>query len=259
MSLDSEPSGTELTLLRRRDLLVFGVIGALASSLSIPAEAADLGVSELPPEPMSIGFVAGSSELPRLDHRTWKAAAAGRLEKAKSFGSGRLRVVPARSLPLGDQNLAGGAVQIRLHGLYPRTPGRSIAVESADLDVLYPSPDPAFPQPLPFYAWSFRREPAPGGSPPLAFTVPLGLNGELDLALTVVAEEGAAGQRVRRRYQAHFTADWQDDLPKLQRGLYLLGLFPAWTSELRLPVAGERPRMDLLSLALSVDPVTPQE
>jgi len=262
MELDSAgtcQTGGRRHLLRRRDVLVLGMVGALVPWVPAPAQAAKGGILDLPAEPMSIGFVEGSEVFPYLSTRTWKAAAAGRLVTAEGFGPGRLRVVPASGLPLGDQNLAGGQVRLRIHGLYPRTPGRAVAVESADLDVLYPSPDPAFPQPLPFFAWSFRRLPAPGGSPPLSFEVPLGLDGQLDLVLTVVADEEGNGQLVRRRYLARFTVDWQDGIPKLQRGTYLLGLAPVWDSSVRLPVAGERPRMDLLSLAVSVDPVVSEE
>lgn len=256
--MDPDPYGSSLSggrrLLRRREVLVLGMVGALTPWMPASAQAAKGGILELPAEPMSIGFVEGSEVFPNFSGKLWKAAFAGRLVTVEGSGPRRLRVVPAASLPLGDQNLAGGQVRLRLHGLYPRTPGKAIAVESVDLDVLYPSPDPALPEPLPFHAWSFRRQPAPSGSPPVSFEAPLGLDGQLDLVLTVVSDEGT-GQLLRRRYVARFTVDWQDGMPKLQRGMYLLGIAPVWKSSVRLPVAGERPRMDLLSLALSVDPV----
>jgi hypothetical protein len=249
----SQPGGRR-PLLRRREVLVLGFVGVLTPWIPAPARAAKGGTLELPAEPMSIGFVEGSEAFPNFSSKMWKTAVAGRLAASEGSAPGRLRVVPADSLPLGDQNLAGGQVRIRLHGLYPRMPGKAIAVESVDLDVLYPSPDPALSEPLPFHAWSFRRLPAPSGSPPLSFEAPLGLDGQLDLVLTVVSDEGT-DQLVRRRYVARFTVDWQDGVPKLQRGMYLLGIAPVWKTSVRLPMAGERPRMDLLSLALSIDPV----
>jgi hypothetical protein len=248
--------GVSPFLLDRRNFLVLGTAGALNLCLGDLAAAAEaIVVPE--PEPMSIGFLEDSDLLPRLGKRMWRGALTGRVGSAEKSGEPRPpRILPARDLPLGDQNLAGGTVLLRIHGLFPRLM-QQVWVEAVDLDVLYPSPEPQFiPGPLPFYAWSFRRRPGLNPSPPIAFTAPLGVDGQLDLALTVTARERAG--MVKRRYAASFTVDWQEDRPKLHRGIYLLGLAPVWDSARTLPTVGEKARMDLLSIAMTVEPVFPE-
>lgn len=242
-------------LLDRRNFLVLGTAGALNLCFGELAAAAEAIAA---PEPMSIGFLEDSDLLPRLGKRTWRGALTGRMGSAEKGGGEPRppRILPAEALPLGDQNLAGGTVLLRIHGLFPRLM-QQVWVEAVDLDVLYPSPEPQFiPGPLPFFAWSFRRRPGFNASPPLAFTVPLGIDGQLDLALSVTAREKAG--MVKRRYTASFTVDWAEGRPKLHRGIYLLGLAPVWDSARTLPAAGEKARMDLLSIAMTVEPVLPE-
>lgn len=242
-------------LLDRRNFLALGTAGALNLCLADLAAAAEAIAA---PEPMSIGFLEDSELLPRLGKRTWRGALTGRIGSAEKSGEAwPPRILPARDLPLGNQDLAGGNVLLRIHGLFPRLM-QQVWVEAVDLDVLYPSPEPQFiPGPLPFYAWSFRRRPGFNASPPIAFTAPLGIDGQLDLALTVTARERAG--MVKRRYAASFTVDWAQDRPKLGRGIYLLGLAPVWDSAVTLPAAGEKARMELLSIAMTVEPVFPEE
>jgi hypothetical protein len=229
---------------RRRDLLVWGAAGALTPWLGGVAFAAETGV-----ETMSIGFVEGSDALPRLRGTAWRRIA------ARAGAEGGSVVVPARSLILGDQRMATETVQLRLHGLYPRLPAKTEVV-AADLDVLFPPPDPASNKPAWYFAWSFKRTPVPAASPPVAFPVPLGVDGRLQLVLTVGTQQG--GTVVTRRYRARFTVDWEEGLPKLQRGVYLLGLAPVWEKEVTLPAPGERPRMELLSVVMSVERLAAQ-
>jgi hypothetical protein len=165
-----------------------------------------------------------------------------------------LPVLPAVGLTLGDQRLAGGDVKLTVHGLYPADPADCKGVEAIDLDVLFPAPDPAVPVPARFQAWSFRRHPL-NPSPPVSFRVPLGLDGRLDLTLRTVYRDG--GSLVQRRFQTSFTADWQAGRPKLQRGIYVLGVRPGiWDQARDLPGAKQRARAAALcSVVVSVEPI----
>jgi hypothetical protein len=77
------------------------------------------------------------------------------------------------------------------------------------------------------------------------------LDGRLLLVLAVTTRQGSA--LVTHRYRARFTVDWEEGVPKLQRGIYLLGFAPVWEKAVALPPPGGRPRMDLLSIAMSVE------
>ena len=72
--------------------------------------------------------------------------------------------------------------------------------------------------------------------------------------VTIGKSPGAAGGN----FVAHFTVDWFAGRPKLQRGLYLLGLAPyTWDEKRTLPVVqpGQPRPLELLSLMLSFEPV----
>lgn len=242
--------------IHRREFLVLGAAG-LATPLLANVAAAQEKIAAASAEPMSIGYLEGSESFSHLAGNSLKMAAATTRGEAAT----PLSVVPARGLPLGDQNLANRTVRIGIQGLYPRVPQQS-ALDKVDLDVLFPSPDPASDKPLRFFAWSYRRSPGVDASPPVRFVVPLGLDGRLDLSLKVVSDGGRLAERAlrgaakqTRLYGASFTVDWAQDRPKLQRGVYLLGLSPVWDSERILPKAGEKPDMSLLSIIVSVEPL----
>jgi hypothetical protein len=218
--------------LRRRDFLFWGTACALTAGLGIDTAEAAVAPSGLSPLP--IGFITGSERF-----RTFRRSAWRRTVRSRS------QSLPARSLTLGDQQLAGESVRLGIHGLYPRIP-KSPNLRGADLDVLFPSPDPAFPAPLRFQAWSYRPN---NSSPPLSFVVPLGLDGRLELEMKIQTAQGSY------RYGASFTVDWDSSRPKLQRGVYLLGLTSAWDSAVTLPLPGEKVRPDLLAIAASVEPL----
>jgi hypothetical protein len=161
------------------------------------------------------------------------------------------QVTPARALPLGNQNMASTEALINVHGLYPSGAwGKRETLESVDLEVYFPNPDPAVSTLLPFHAWSFRRLPARNAGQRLSFNIPIGVDGGPQISLIV----GRQGEAQRRRYDANFTVDWSSGRPKLQRGIYLLGLGPAvWDSPVSLPAPGERQRIDLRSVVISVE------
>jgi hypothetical protein len=240
--------------LHRRQFLVLGAAG-LATPLLTQAVAAQERLAAVPPAvPMSIGYVEGTDLAASFSRGAWRKSVAA--AKADSYPG---RVVPARSLPVGDQGFVNRWARLSLHGSYPRVAPQA-GLEAVDLDVLFPSPDPASDRPVPFYAWSYRRRPAPSPSPPVSFVVPVGVDGRLDLALKVttigtkLVERAARGAvAVSRTYGASFTVDPSDERPKLQRGLYLLGFTSVWEGPVDLPQAGEKPNLSLLSLAVSVE------
>jgi hypothetical protein len=200
---------------------------------------------------MSVGFLEGTDQLSlHYDHMRWSIPK--RMSTAEAHS---LPVLSATELPLGDQSLAGGDVKLTVHGLYPAEPADCQGVEAIDLDVLFPAPDPARPVPARYQAWSYRRRPAYMPSPPVSFRVPLGLDGRLDLVMRSVYWDRSIP--VQKRFQTSFTADWQEGRPKLQRGVYVLGVRPGiWDASIDLPGAKQRSqKSDLCSVVVSVEPI----
>lgn len=199
--------------------------------------------------PLSVGYLAGSDEYPHFGVLPWNLP-------YDPLAPPELEVVNADRLPLGDQTLAGGVVWMSVHGLYPRLPNRRVVnFRSVNLVVLFPSEDPARPASLPFVSWGLRRTPAPSHGARNHFVVPLRVeDGGLVLALEITRNIG--GVLSTDRSFADFTVDWQDGRPKLQRGIYFLGLTPAtWKRGDVLPTAGEAPRDELCSLVVSFEPI----
>jgi hypothetical protein len=234
-------------------------IGGLAQAQ--PLSAAAPGAAR--PEALPVGYLDGSDQLSfHFDRLPWSIP-----ERLMTADPGTLLVVPAAGMPLGDQQLAGRDVKLTVHGLYPAPPVDPSGVELLDLDVLFPPPDPARPTtPARYMAWSFRRHPGLDPSPPVSFRVPLGLNGELNVTLRSVYQgdgRGLAQQLLSglpytvKSFQTTFTADWQTGRPKIQRGIYLLGVRPRlWSQDTSLPGSDQRSRTaDLCSVVVSVEPI----
>jgi hypothetical protein len=254
--------------IRRRDLLVWGSVAALAPALPrlAHAQAATASGTEQPWRSMSVGFVAGSDTWP-----SFKAVTAGTLARGRRPEPGAapqpIDVLSAAEMPLGNQQLVHESVRVGVHGLYPiPNPTR---VARVDLTVLFPSPEPGVLGPLPFYAWSYRNKPAPSPSPPLKFVLPVGGDGSLQLLLDVVpgderqlmtrrATLGLPPDGPGGRFAADFTVDWYEGRPKLQRGVYLLGLAGnTWAASRTLPIHQPRATrpLELLSLIVSIDAI----
>lgn len=226
----------ELPRLRRRDFMYMTSVVALAPGFAGLASAAE-GAAQAAvaaPRAMSVGFVEGSE---------------GWGEVAKSRALAGERVVPARELLLGDQNLALEQLYVTVHGVYPKALADRGRVPSAAFTVYFPNPDETLlPGPLPFHAWEYRRKPAPSPAARVGFELPSGVYGDVDFALEVT--EGA----VKQRYVTRFTVDSIAHLPKLQRGVYLLGLGPTtWDGAATLPAAGQKLRPELASLVVSFE------
>lgn len=236
--------------IRRRDFLALASAGAAGVWLQgLPAAFAQASRVE---EPMSVGFLEGSEELASFRPLPWQLG-----DEPES-----MVVVPADKLALGDQALAGGYVEMCVHGLYPDFPPKRFeSFRSAYLTVFFPPPEPTFEQPAPFTAWGSLRLPARSTAAPIRFLLPLGIDGGFDLLLEVAYDlELEPGSKsvttVVFRAATRFTVDWQAGRPKLQRGLYLLALAPeVWSKEVQLPELGEKPRHELCSLAVSFEPV----
>lgn len=239
-------------LLRRRDFLALSSAGLL---LPLVGDLAWAQSSETATRPLSTGYIDGSEifrdlhRLPKKVRRPLSVAAEGERAEASPV------IVPAAGLFQGDTSLPGRPLRIRIDGLYPPQ-----ALEprlwkklplAVDLDVLFPSPDPAFPQPLRFFAWSFRRRPGWNPSPPIEFRFPLDWQALPQFVLKV---RTAAGESLVLRTK--FTLDAEPGRPRLRRGIYLLGAGPGvWDREMRLADLAKWAPAELASVLISMDPV----
>jgi len=249
-------------LLSRREFVSLSAVGATLPwlgglALAAPAETALAAKVE----PLSVGYLVGTDQLSlHYDHLKWSIP-----QKMSAAEPGTVAVLSAAGLGLGDQRLAGGDVKLTVHGIYPANPADCRGVEELDLDVLFPPPDPAVPVPARFMAWSYRRRPGFSPSPPVSFRVPLGTDGRLDITLRAVyqgdgkklSERLIGSPLVKKQYQTSFTADWQPGRPKLQRGVYVLGVRPGiWDADLDLPGAKQKAQAAALcSVVVSVEPI----
>lgn len=236
----------------RREFLVLGSAGLAALCFGGAAQAQSLVASEAAVRPMPVGFVAGSEgasslrRLPARIRRPRMAAEAGSFEP--DYG-----VVPAASLASGDTDLIGSSLRLTVHGLYPPggiSPKKWAELPLAiDLDVLFPSPDPMFPDPIRFFAWSFRRQPGWNPSPPVSFVFPLDWHVLPELVMRVVPAKGPV-----QTFRTRFTFDEEAGQPRLMRGAYVLGTSPnAWRSNVALRALGPDTPASFVSVLFSVE------
>lgn len=166
-------------------------------------------------------------------------------------------MVPAAELFQGDTELVGRPLQLRIDGLYPPAAlvrkRRAELPVAIDLDVLFPPPEPAISQePVRFHAWSFRRRPGWNPSPPIRFTFPLGWQELPEIEMRVVPAGGLPPVVLRTR----FTFDDEPGIPRLQRGLYLLGTVPdVWRFPVSLQALARTAPLELVSVLMSIEPV----
>ncbi|HEV7670783.1 MAG TPA: twin-arginine translocation signal domain-containing protein [Thermoanaerobaculia bacterium] len=237
----------------RRDFLALSSVGLLAAALPDVAWGQTEGKGVLP---LSVGFVDGSEFFPNLK-RLPRAVRRPGLEVDTQAG---FHIVPADSLWAGDGELYGRSLRIAIRGLYP--PGaidgkqRELLPLSADLDVIFPSYDPIDDRPNRFAAWSFRRRGGWNPSPPLRFEFEHAQ--ESPLELTVVVKDAAG---VVSSFATRFTIDQEPGMPRLRRGLYLLGLSAgAWAFDTDLAsIASSRAALRYASILMAVElaPETP--
>ena len=188
-------------------------------------------------------------------------------------------MVPAAELP-GDPYLAVVPVRMAVLGLYPEIDDVPDATFDMVLTVHFTTGDPFAPE-LPFYAWGWRDDPAPSSGSPTRFTVPVERETGLRLSLDVhqverssirhvTARRGGVGPRgaaadsaARTVAAASARSSWTQEtvlsagveagVPKLQRGVYLLGLEAGmWARPGDLP-AGALPSELAPSLVVAVE------
>jgi hypothetical protein len=237
--------------LGRREFLALGSAGLLSLCFGGAAEAQSI-TAEAAVQLMPVGYLEGSGEASRLRKlplRIRQPRAAARAGDTTEY-----RIVPAASLPMGDTRLIGQPLRLTVHGLYP--PGgllpklRGELPLAIDLDVLFPSPDPAFPEPIRYFAWSLRRQLGWNPSPPVSFVFPLDWNALPELAMRVVPASGPA-----RTFRTRFTFDQESGRPRLLRGTYALGTTPnAWRSAVPLQDLGPGTPASLVSVLVSMEP-----
>jgi hypothetical protein len=236
--------------LHRRQFLAFGSAGLLSPFFKDLAWAEPLA-REAVVRPMSIGYIEESEtfrSLSRLPRKVRRPLTAEETE-------GSPVIVPANSLFEGDTNLPGRPLRIHVHGLYPSATlklERSEDLPTAvDLEVLFPSPDPAFPQPLRFFAWSLRKKPAWSPSPPVSFRFPLEWEAMPQFVLRVLTSNGES-----LVLRTKFTVDAESGRPRLRRGAYLFG-FNAGTWDrggVKVADLARRIPAEMVSLLVSMDP-----
>lgn len=238
----------------RREVLALGATAAAVPLFSPAAQARDhFARATVAAGPLSVGYLSGSENRESLRVLPWEeppnepGAAAG-----SSAPDVRPRIVPAGRLPLGDQSLAGEeSVRLRVHGIYPSVNWAGDGLVTAALFVRYPEPDP-HTGPIRVLLWELRRLPAYSPSPPLTVTVPLGVNGELELGVEVQR----LGDATALERWATFTVDSGSGIPKLKRGVYFLGVDAnTWGAAVAVPHNRESTRQDLRSVVVSVDPI----
>jgi len=240
--------------LHRRAFLALSSAGLLAPFFKDLAWAETLDKTGAVVRPLSMGYIEGSEELRSLKRLSRAIRRPGLVQESEESGASPV-VLPAASLFQGDTSLPGRPLRIRIDGLYPPLaidPRRRRALPfAADLDVFFPSPDPTISTPIPFKAWSLRQRPGWNPSPPVRFRFPLDWQAVPELVLRVQPKREAAPLLLRTR----FTLDAESGLPRLRRGVYLLGFAPgAWDREVRLAEVGRRAPAELFSVLVSMEP-----
>lgn len=250
---ESEDSST---LLRRRDVLTFGAAGLLAPLFGNLAWAQPLAAAtkrSAPVEPMPVGYIDGSEEYRNFKRLPRKVRRPLLQEEGEEEDASPI-IVPAESLFQADTSLPGRPLRVHVHGLYPpaalEAKHRREAPWAVDLEALFPSPDPAFPAPLRFYAWGLRQKLGWDPSPPVTFRFPLDWQVLPQVILRVWRTDGT--HHVMR---TRFTIDNEQGSPKLRRGVYLLGLAPgAWSRAARVSDYARIAPAEMFSLMVSMEP-----
>ena len=241
-------------LLHRRTFLALGSAGLLAPFFKDLAWAEDLDKAGAVVRPLSMGYIEGSEEFRSLKRLPRQVRRPGLQEETEASGSSPV-VVPAASLFQGDTSLPGRPLRIRIDGLYPPLvlePKRRRALPfAADLDVYFPSPDPALVTSIHYKAWSLRQWPGWNPSPPVRFRFPLDWQALPEIVLRVRQTRDSAPTVLRTK----FTLDDESGVPRLRRGVYLLGFAPgAWDRQVRLADVGRQAPAEQFSVLVSMEP-----
>lgn len=227
--------------LRRRDFLALSTVAAGAALLPRFAGADPLTRAES----LSTGYVVGSDRLENVFTLPWG-------ESVPEAQREEQWVVPAESLPAGDSSMAFSFIALKVHGLYPAMPpSRDTAPLTTIFTVYFHLPWLGLTEPLPFHAWGARFGKQATAGSPARFIVPTREDGSLAMSFDIIPSPKVGGPR---RKGADFTVDQWAGRPKLQRGIYLLGIGPsAFAREQQLPANPDSAPWELCSLVLSVD------
>ena len=256
-SKGSELGSAEFT---RRQVIASGAalatVSAFANFGSQAAVAAPLEVQE----PLSVGYLDGSETTPDL-RRLYLTTLRGERRK----GVTEFRVVPASSLS-GDPRMQGLSVRMAIMGLYPaKSLDKALLPAGIDVDVLSTDPYSEKQEPLRHFAWTFRARPW-NESPPIRFTSyaepDRGFGFDIlerpatsklgETALRVLG--GQAGKAVSVRRSGWFAFGRESSQPRLQRGVYLLGLQPGvWDEDVVLPISAKGDAIERLSIVVLVE------
>lgn len=251
----------------RREFLTLGAAAALSPWLANLAGATPLGAGArratgaVTPglQQLSVGYLLDSDTHDRCGELFGRPV----LARGSATGTRPLEVVPATGVEPAE-GLADALLRVRVVGLYPGVPEVE-GPDSVNLDVLFRSPDPEVPGPLAFHAWSYRTGSAPMVASPVGFAAVPDRVGGLMLELTVQpGANGGAGHAIRDRSGAvRPPAVWRAaslattgpaELPRLRRGLYLLGVEgEAWDRVTILPPVPEPWRVETLSVVVTIE------
>ncbi|MGB8858337.1 MAG: hypothetical protein WCC60_03730 [Ilumatobacteraceae bacterium] len=217
----------------RRQFLFTGAAAAAGALL--------LG-GDLVGSPSGLQLLADSSG-PRIPV-AYLAGSAGSVSLAAALASGSKRAVPAAGLR--GEGLAGRAGRLSVSGFASaHTASPESAYDKVLLDALVPSPS-HHDQTIPFYALTFRRNPAVSLSS--AIRLSIGSSKGLRVGFRVDVTSGTAPAQPTTTV---FTSRPQRGLPTLLPGVYLLGLQAGmWSQATTVPAAGDAAWAQLPSIVL---------
>jgi hypothetical protein len=260
-SIEGASVGGQVGGLTRRQVVAGGAAVATAAafgSMGAPAATAALETQE----PLSVGYLVGSEQVPDL-RRLYVTA----LRNERRKGTEAIHIVPASDLP-GDPRLQGLSVRMAIMGLYPgKNLDKAALPAGIDVDVLSADPFSEKREPLRHYAWTFRAKPW-NESPPVRFTSyaepdrgfgfdVLQRDQPTKGAVAALRVLGGGSGRVPTpavRRRGWFAFGRESAQPRLQRGIYLLGLAPGvWDDEVILPLSSRGNAAERLSIVVLVD------
>ena len=181
-----------------------------------------------------VAYVSGSAGAPSL---------------AAALAAGLARAVPAVGLrPSAD---AGSEALVTFQGFSGGADvdsGGATGFGRVLVDALVPSPV-ADGQTIPFYAWTYRRQPTPSASVASTLRVPAGR--DLRFGVSVAADDGMIPGEASTTV---FSSRRSNDVPTLRSGVYLLGLDEAaWSAPVSLPAVGDPAWRTLPSTVMVVE------
>jgi hypothetical protein len=237
--------------IRRRDFLVWSSAAIALPWVSRAASARELLADAGEPRlSLSVGYLEGSSQLPRLArlHSSLRAYTVGQV--GNTFIEQRT-VVPAVGLPSGDPSLVGVRTMIGVRGVFPTLADPASLPAAIDLDLYIPALALGTGDGALFHAWSYQKNSAASNlSAPLSFPVWPDWNSNFAVELTITSQSGVVTKR-----HATFTLAANKDEPRLQPGAYLLGLSEGvWNDKVELPDDNSPAALPLASVVLTVAP-----